>query len=861
MASNNIYSTSQENVDRFSKSSILDEKKDATIVTSAPVNRIDDDGFIIERIKHSDDLEDIFIEDAEFIISKLKTMEVAEALEVLRESTIYFKGDMNFPPKTMEKLHLMLEGPDAYGQGEELYDLDIRLEAALIKFHSPYPEVRSVCSPVDDPTMNCETFRVYLIAGLWTAFASFVNTMIYWRQPHFTLTSQVIQLMILPTGQTFAKIVPNWKVGFGKYKFELSPGPWTFKEQMLATIMANAGVSVAIVLYYIPTMRLELFYGNTWMTYGFTVVFSMSCQFFGFSVAGILRRWVIYPVKAVWPTVLPTLQLNKTLLLPERRGNIHGWTVSKYKFFNIVLGCSFVYFFLPDYLFTALSTFNWLTWIAPNNMNLAVVTGSKLGLGFNPITSFDWSVINYFYPLIVPAYTVANRYVGIFLGGIIILIMTYTNYLNSGHLPPNTASLYDRYGNTYNTSAVLTDNLFDVDKYRAYSPPFISAGTIVLYGADYTLVTFSFCYIILSEWGIVKEAVVGFYKSLKDRNLSNYDRYKDPISIMMTKYPEVPDWWFICMLFFSFGMGIIAIKCWPTGVPVWVFFAVMFITIALIIPAMIMYASTGYLFSVYLLATLLGGYWVPGSGIACIFMRSFGVGMDDQAETYVGDQKMAHYAKIPPRAVFRAQIVATFAQVFVSAGAWEMLVKGMPDLCTYTQPSKFVCTFAHTMYSQSIMFGIVGPNRTFDTLYPLLKWAFLIGAAISVPCWLLRKYFPRYLHFWQPVLIISGMTRWGATYNLSYYTPGLIASLAFMWYIKTRYTLWWAKYNYILSSGLTAGTAFSGILIFLALQYHPKTLTWWGNSVTSAGVDGVGTSHLLSVPDIGYYGPKNGTWF
>lgn len=41
----------------------------------------------------------------------------------------------------------------------------------------------------------------------------------------------------------------------------------------------------------------------------------------------------------------------------------------------------FVYYWLPGYLFTALSTFNWMTWIAPNNLTLAILTGSSLGLG------------------------------------------------------------------------------------------------------------------------------------------------------------------------------------------------------------------------------------------------------------------------------------------------------------------------------------------------------------------------------------------------------------------------------------------------------------------------------------------------
>lgn len=45
----------------------------------------------------------------------------------------------------------------------------------------------------------------------------------------------------------------------------------------------------------------------------------------------------------------------------------------------------------PGYIFEALSYFNWMTWISPSNVVLAVVTGSVCGLGINPLSSFDVS--------------------------------------------------------------------------------------------------------------------------------------------------------------------------------------------------------------------------------------------------------------------------------------------------------------------------------------------------------------------------------------------------------------------------------------------------------------------------------------
>jgi hypothetical protein len=34
----------------------------------------------------------------------------------------------------------------------------------------------------------------------------------------------------------------------------------------------------------------------------------------------------------------------------------------------------FIYFWFPNYIFQALSYFNWIVWIAPNNVNVAAIS-------------------------------------------------------------------------------------------------------------------------------------------------------------------------------------------------------------------------------------------------------------------------------------------------------------------------------------------------------------------------------------------------------------------------------------------------------------------------------------------------------
>ncbi|KAK9365563.1 OPT oligopeptide transporter protein-domain-containing protein [Lipomyces kononenkoae] len=806
-----------------------------------------------------ENLRDILDEDPDYILENMKFLTLEESLKILKDAAEYFKEDVIFPGAMMNRIDVLLQGEQSSGMESYYYQLETRLQAALLKFDSPYPEVRAVVRPTDDPSMPCETFRSYAVGIFWVCCASFVNQMYAERQPSIVLNATVLQILIYPSGKFISKVLPAWTLNIFGCKVPINPGPWTFKEQMFVTIMTNVGGGAMNFFHYGLVMRLGIFFNNEWVQYGFLFLMSFVTQFFGFGLAGIMRRYVIYETKSVFPTILPILQLNRALLLPEPKQNINGWTISKYKLFWTVFVAMFVYFFLPDYLFTALSTFSWITWIAPNNKTLAFITGSKMGLGINPWTTFDWSVINYATPLIVPFFSAMNRYIGVWIGAFIIIGMYWSNYKYTAYFPPNNSNVYDRTGAKYNLTKVLTNNLFDEEKYQNYSQVYIGAGNLTMLGSFYALYTCAFCYIMLSEWKTIKDGCKGFYRSLRDRKLSNYDMFDDPFSRTMRMYKEVPDWWFLVTLIIAFAVGIGAIVGYPTRTPVWAVVVVILVSIALLIPTMIIFSTTGYLIPGDTLTVIIAGYMVHGNPVASLICRVFGYNTDEQAETFIGDQKLAHYARMAPRSVFRAQMTATLLQCFITTGAVTWLISNTPDLCTSTQSARLVCTFPNQLYSNTVLLGVIGPHRTYDLIYPALKYGFLIGAIVGISFWALRRRYIKFLKYIHPVLILSGINRYGATYNLSYYTPGIYFSFMFMYFIRRRYLAWWTKYNYILSSGLTAGMAFSGILIFFALQYTGHSVKWWGTQVQLAGVDGAGTATLLKVP-AGGFGPPVGSW-
>jgi hypothetical protein len=190
-------------------------------------------------------------------------------------------------------------------------------------------------------------------------------------------------------GRAMALVLPNWGFTIRGTRYTLNPGPWTSKEQLFATIIFS-GASTIGNFTGLLVMRLPIFFNQRWANFGFAIVLALANQIFGLGMAGILRRLTVYPQEAVWPVSLPILALNRTLINSDnKRETINGWKITRYVCFLISSGVFLVYYWIPNQFFEALRLFNWMTWISPNNVNLAVVTGSYGGMGFNPWSSWD----------------------------------------------------------------------------------------------------------------------------------------------------------------------------------------------------------------------------------------------------------------------------------------------------------------------------------------------------------------------------------------------------------------------------------------------------------------------------------------
>ena len=214
-----------------------------------------------------------------------------------------------------------------------------------------------------------------------------------------------------------------------------------------------------------------------------------------------------------------------------------GGGISREKFFFFGFLASTCWYFFPGYIFQALSFFNWVCWIAPNNVVVNQLFGYYTGLGMSLVT-FDWSQIAYSgigSPLATPWWASANVAAGfVAFFWILTPIIYYTNTWYAKYMPISSTHSFDNTGSSYNVSRIISDgSTFDEEKYKAYSPLFLSTTFAISYGLSFASITATLTHTFLY-----------FRKQIWTQSRKAMHEQPDIHARLMSKYPQVPEWWY-----------------------------------------------------------------------------------------------------------------------------------------------------------------------------------------------------------------------------------------------------------------------------------------------------------------------------
>ena len=476
-----------------------------------------------------------------------------------------------------------------------------------------------------------------------------------------------------------------------------------------------------------------------------------------------------------------------------------------------------------------------------------------------------------------------------FISGIVLLILYFKNVSWAAYMPINSNNSFDNKMASYNLSRILNaDNTLNREAYLAYSPPYYAIGYLYSQGAQFVYFTFSMVYVFIRYWKIIKKAFGNLIQNnLKGRSI--YTGFDDGHCQLMRKYPEVPEWWYMIVLAVGFAISIVSVAAYPTQTPWWTIIALAAIGTFVTVPWCVIKSLSNVGLPLGIIWNVLPGIWFPGKFLPDLMLLMLGDAFSDIAGSFGTDLKYAHYARIPPRAIFRTHIASQVLNCVIYCGTIQVLLDLYDSDNTFCHPDNknfMVCNGPRGVYSSVISYGVLGTNNLFK-LYPALKWCFLIGPILAL-VWVTAEKLSHRIRarlvngldeeqkarfdkkFWTPLstvvqsihpaIALEGATNWGGNTNLTQYTTALFLSWLFQYYLKRHYTAWWGKYAFLLFSGLNVGVAISGFVSTLVFSFgagQGESFKYGANTISTSGVDYdlyQNAASLLPLPEKGYFG-------
>ncbi|KAI1099980.1 OPT family small oligopeptide transporter [Jackrogersella minutella] len=781
---------------------------------------------------------------------KLGDIDVTTAIADLDKIQHNHQWDPNLPQEKLDAVKSALE----HGDVKEITEADL-----LFTENSPYEEVRAAVRNTDGGEIAC-TVRAWILGMIFVTLGSGLNMLLSMRNPMVNFPALVVVLLAYPIGCLWAKVMPMKVFNTFGVQWTLNTGPFTIKEHVVVTLMSNVSIAYAYSTDALLALQGKPFYNKN-LGWGFSLIFTLSSQLMGIALSGLFRRFLVYPAAMLWPTQFSYTSLFYALHDKSKSdgATANGWTISRYRYFVLVTAGMFCYYWIPAVLWQGLSVFAFITWIKPNNVVVNQLFGGFTGLSLIPIT-FDWTYVSAYLldPLLAPTEAHVNTLLGLFFFVMIATIgITYTGSIYADYLPLVTSQTYDNTQTAFNVSKILGDGFtLDVEKYRSYSPLFLSPTLALNYGLSYAALTAALVHIALFHG---KEI---WYRFKTARNQEPDIHLK-----LMKKYVEAPEWWYSCLLIVSLALGLGTVLGYDSQLPWWGFFISIILAFVFVIPTCMIMAVSNIVLSLNVIAPFIAGFIFQGKPIGVMIFKVFSTITLGQAQTYgtnmkqTSDLKMAHYMKVPPRVTFWCQVVASIWAVFVQIAVMNWTLGAIPDVCAIDQKSHFTCPNGRAFFSSSIVWGVLGPQRMFGpgSMYVNFNWFWLIGAVTPVILWFLARKmkigFVRHLN--APIMF--GAMAWLPPATPISFSSWAIWGLIFNYGIRKRFGGWWRTYNYVTAAALDAGLILSTIVVFFAITLPGVTIPqWWGNVDVFNTVDATDTAWLKTVPEGETFGPA--TW-
>ena len=410
-------------------------------------------------------------------------------------------------------------------------------------------------------------------------------------------------------------------------------------------------------------------------------------------------------------------------------------------------------------------------------------------------------------------------------------LLYFTNTWDSAYFPFSGHNAYDKHGKIYQEKLVLDEPsyTFNLDKFKGYSPIFLSMGFIVSYFGGFASITSVLCNMFINHYDNVLGAL----------GLKSHEK-PDIHAKLMRRYQSVPSWWFFATFFIPFLLILVSADYFHFTVKdVYLIIAIL-LSVLYALPSGYVFAMTGQMIGTNILADVVGGYILPGLPQGFLLFKSLAVQTLVSCLEFTGNLKLGHYMKIPPKTMFLLQIVCTIITGCAELALKEVLITNVPDACHDHSSSGLTCWSPKVYFLTSLLWSAIGPDHLFAFKpFRFILWGLLAGALCPLLTllirWRLKK--PGLSYVCWPIIFFS-VGLFPVTHSVNF-TMWFLVAFVFQYYIRKYYFSWWSKFNFVTANALDFGTVVSALIIFaIQLSSHSDpVLNWSGNTIIKTTSD------------------------
>ncbi|KAK7038375.1 OPT oligopeptide transporter [Favolaschia claudopus] len=696
---------------------------------------------------------------------------------------------------------------EVFADGPRLIDLGMDGHERPIETDTDY--ATRLVSLDDDPTLRVFTFRMWFLGLGLTAFAAVLSQIFYFRPQTIYVSQLFIQILGFLLGRAFEWLIP----GPSEYAIIRTPDTWfwrfmnhgrfNLKEHVAMSIMASTASISALAISIFAAQELYYFVDTNVAVGIFTII---SSQLIGYGMAGIVRVFLVYPTWAVYPQVMPTVQLFEAL----HRGEGMMSQSKRKKFFWYIFIGIFVWEWFPEYIAPTLTGISIFCLANQNSAWFTRVFGGAAGnegLGAFSIC-FDWAYIGAGGGTIGALFTPLSTQLSLY-GGCAVCMIAFCacyarNTWNTQNFPFLTQLLFYEDGREYNQTLILNDDFtLNEDKLAVQGLPWYAASQL-LYKISRTI------YI----GAALTHFLLWHFKTVRKTIQEGREGIDDPHFKKMKAYPEVSNWIYLAVFTVCFGIAIGTTYGAKSQLPAWATIIALIFAWIFVPVIGTLYATVGYAPSIENMIQMLGGALIPGKPVANMYFTMYGYQPVVQAYTLCGDLKIGQYTKLPPRATFIVQSVGSIVGGLLNLVIMKTVINSHREILRDVQGSNvWSGQQVQAFNSAAIAWGALGkPLYATGGRYGFVPYMLLVGLIVPIPFWLLHKYYPKvgFNMVFTPVLCAElGFLSVGI--NSSVFTTFCVAVFS-QFYLRKYRATWFRKYNFLLSAALDGGTS---VMIFI----------------------------------------------